>query len=93
MPWSDEFSVYQLEVNITDELTLAESSRPDDPVVESDCGWRQNPTDVKGYEARLRTLRGALEAVEGERTVQTEVVMESLTAVGIDRQEGPDVPR
>jgi hypothetical protein len=66
MPWSDDIT-RQLEVNIADELALAESSRPDDPVVESDCGWRPNPTAVKGYEARLRTLRSALEAAEGER--------------------------
>jgi hypothetical protein len=63
MPWSDDFSD-QLQVNITEELALAEASRPDDPIVESDRGWRPNPTGVKAYEARLRTLQGALEAVE-----------------------------
>jgi hypothetical protein len=64
MPWSDDLR-HQLEVNITDELALAESSRPDEPLVESDLGWRPNPTDVKDYEARLRTLRDAVQAVEG----------------------------
>ncbi len=66
MPWSDDFSS-QLEENIADELMLAESSRPDDPIVESDAGWRPNPTAVKGYEARLRALQGALEAFDGEQ--------------------------
>jgi hypothetical protein len=47
-------------------MALAESSRPDDPLVESDLGWRPNPTSVKAYEARLLTLRGALEAVESD---------------------------
>jgi hypothetical protein len=63
---SDGFSPRELEITITQEMTLAESSRPDDPVVESDRGWRPNPTAIKAYEARLLTLRGALEAVEGD---------------------------
>jgi hypothetical protein len=60
----DDFKPADLELTITDEMVLAESSRPDDPLVESDLGWRPNPTSVKAYEARLLTLRGALEAVE-----------------------------
>ena len=47
--------MHELEVQITDELALAESSRPEDPVVESDAGRRPNPTDVKAYETRLLT--------------------------------------
>ena len=62
----DEFQPAVLELTITEEMTLAESSRPDDPLVGSDLGWRPNPTNVKAYEARLLTLRGALEAVEGD---------------------------
>ena len=68
MPRSEGFEVTELEVNISQELTLAESSRPNDPVVESDRGWRPNPTNVKAYEVRLLALRGALEAVEVDRT-------------------------
>lgn len=70
MPASEDFTIRQAEVNITEELTLAESSRPDDPVLESDRGWRPNPTAVKAYEARLLALRGAFEAVDGERTTR-----------------------
>ena len=67
--------MHELEVQITDELTLAESSRPEDPVVESDAGRRPNPTDVKAYETRLLTVRGTVEAVEGDGTAQ-EIVIE-----------------
>lgn len=67
-PTSDDLAMHQLEVHITDELTLAESSRPNDPVVESDRGWRPNPTAVKAYEARLLALRGAAEVMEYDRT-------------------------
>jgi hypothetical protein len=62
----DAFKPADLELTITEEMALAESSRPDDPLVESDLGWRPNPTSVKAYEARLLTLRGALEAVESD---------------------------
>jgi hypothetical protein len=64
MATSDGFARHELEMTITDELTLAESSRPDDPLVESDSAWRPNPVDVKAYEVRLMTLRGALESME-----------------------------
>ena len=79
MPTSEEFEVTELEVNITEELTLAECSRPDDPVVESDRGWRPNPTNVKAYEARLLALRGALEAVDAQRSIQPDITAESQT--------------
>jgi hypothetical protein len=54
----------EFEVEITEEIALAESSRPDEPIVESDAGWRPNPTAVRGYEARLRSLRDAIVASE-----------------------------
>jgi hypothetical protein len=91
MARSEDRRIDELEVSITDELVLAESSRPDDPVVESDRGWRPNPSEVKAYEARLLSLRGALEAGRGERTVHSVAVAESLTAVVIEREEEPDV--
>jgi hypothetical protein len=64
MTMSGDFAPHELELNITEELTLAESSRPDEPSVESDRGWRPNPTSVKAYEVRLATLRSALENLE-----------------------------
>ena len=88
---SEDFRIDELEVSITDELVLAESSRPDDPVVESDRGWRPNPTEVKAYEARLLSLRGAVEAGRGERTTYSEAVAESLSAVVVKREEEPEL--
>jgi hypothetical protein len=75
----------ELEVAVTDELTLAESSRPDDPVVESDAGWRPNPTEVKAYEARLLALRAAAEVLDGEDG--TEVISESVTVISIEAED------
>src|SRR5712691_3065055 len=46
-PMCNDSLMRELEGQITDELALAESSRPEDPVVESDAGRRPNPTDVK----------------------------------------------
>ena len=74
----------ELEVQITDELALAESSRHEDPVVESDAGRRPNPTDVKAYETRLLTVRGTVEAVEGDGTARAEVMAESVTVVNLE---------
>lgn len=55
MATHDDFAAGEIEENITEELTLAESSRPDDPLVESDLGSRPNPTNVTAYETRLAT--------------------------------------
>src|SRR6267143_5786709 len=59
--------MHELEVQITDELALAESSRPEDPVVESDAGRRPNPTDVKAYETRLLTRARSSRSCGGRR--------------------------
>lgn len=63
----DDFVPYEIEEDTTAELAEAESSRPDDPLVESDAGWRPNPTDVRAYEARLLSLRNAAEAIDTGR--------------------------
>lgn len=78
----------ELEVAVTDELTLAESSRPDDPVVDSDAGWRPNPTEVKAYEARLLALRAAAEVLDDENG--TEVISESVTVISIEVDESSE---
>jgi hypothetical protein len=56
--WTDDV-IYRIEVDISEELVLAELTRSDDPVVESDRDWRPNPTTVGGYEAR-QMLRGGV---------------------------------
>jgi hypothetical protein len=91
-PMFEDAVTHQLEVQITDELTMAESSRPDDPVVKSDAGWRPNSTDVKAYEARLLSLRGAVEAVEGDRTVQAQVTAESVMVADLSVHKAEGAP-
>ena len=76
--------MHELEVQITDELALAESSRPEDPVVESDAGRRPNPTDVKAYETRLLTVRGYSRSCGGGGTARAEVMAESVTVVNLE---------
>ncbi len=75
-PTARRLDLRELEMDVTDELALAEASRPDDPVVESDAGWRPNPTEVKAYEARLLALRAAAEVIDNEDG--TEVISESV---------------
>ena len=53
----------ELELQITQELTLAVSSRPEEPLDDADAGWR-DPTASEAYAARLVSLRGAVEAIE-----------------------------
>lgn len=57
----NDFNACALEALIATELALVAASRPDDPWVDSDAAWRPNPTSVKGYAARLRSLRCAVQ--------------------------------
>jgi hypothetical protein len=62
-PTGDNASLPELELDVRTELTLAES-RP--PAEEADAladEWMLHP-DAQRYEVRLRTLLGAVEAVE-----------------------------
>ncbi len=81
--------IHELKVEVAEELALAESNRPEDPVLESDSGWRPSPPEVKAYEARLVALDGAVDAVDDE-TVEVEVITESATAVSLDREDEQD---
>jgi hypothetical protein len=55
----------ELDLELADELAMVESSRPEDPIVDSAAGWQLDLPEAEAYEARLLSLRGALEAVEG----------------------------
>ena len=63
-PTSDNASLYELELTVRAELTLVETSQPE----EQDDGvpggeWPLDP-DVQRYETNLRALLGAVEALE-----------------------------
>jgi hypothetical protein len=57
--------LHELEVEVEAELEQVESSAPtDDAVPPSE--WLFDPTDIDREEASLRSLLGAVEALEGE---------------------------
>lgn len=65
-PPGDNYSLRELEITITEELTVVESSPLEE---ESDdtptAAWQLDP-DGERYEVSLRTLLGAVEAAEEE---------------------------
>ncbi|TCO43643.1 hypothetical protein EV646_112220 [Kribbella antiqua] len=60
---SDDF-LRELEVEVEADLTLAESSSPEQDVVLPVEEWRYDPTDVQREEAGLQNLLGAVQAME-----------------------------
>ena len=61
----DNAFLHELELNVRTELTLAETSQPEEeaagiPIEE----WLSDPADEQRYEAALRSLLGAVEALE-----------------------------
>jgi hypothetical protein len=62
-PTGDNAFLHELELNVRSELTLAETSQPDEETVSID-ELLFDPTDVQREEAGLRSLLGAVEAME-----------------------------
>lgn len=54
----------ETEANVDDELRLAESSRPGEPIDTTDENHGVDPSDTEQYEVRLKQLRSAEEAAE-----------------------------
>jgi hypothetical protein len=64
-PTGDHIFLHELELNVRAELTLAETSQPEEetasvPIAE----WLSDPADAQRYDATLRSLLGAVEALE-----------------------------
>ena len=64
-PTGDNAFLHELELNVRTELTIAETSQPEEeatgvPIEE----WLSDPADAQRYEATLRSLLGAVEALE-----------------------------
>jgi hypothetical protein len=64
-PIGDHAFLHELELNVRTELTLAETSQPEEeaagvPIEQ----WLSDPADDQRYEATLRSLLGAVEALE-----------------------------
>jgi hypothetical protein len=63
-PAGDHHSLYELQVEVEEEMTLVETTGTEEadlPVSE----WLFDPTDVEREEVGLRGLLGAVEALEG----------------------------
>ncbi|WP_187438085.1 hypothetical protein [Actinomadura decatromicini] len=67
----NEFEI-ELEVEVQAELTLVESSRPEEAAALPASEWLFDPTDVRAEEIELRNLLGAVEELGESRRGETE---------------------
>ena len=65
-PTSGDGFLHELEIEVRQELTLTESSHPDQPTDLPVTDWLYDPTDVERDEAGLRNLLGAVQALEDD---------------------------
>jgi len=64
-PTGDNAFLHALEINVRTELTLAETGQPWEEAVRVPIDeWLSDPADDQRYEVGLRSLLGAVEAVE-----------------------------
>jgi hypothetical protein len=64
-PTGDNAFLYQLELNVRAELTLGETSQPEEEAISVPINERLvDPADAQRYEVGLRSLLGAVEALE-----------------------------
>ena len=64
-PTGDNAFLHALELNVRAELTQAEAGQPEEEAVGVPIDeWLSDPADDQRYEASLRSLLGAVEALE-----------------------------
>ena len=56
----------ELEAEVETELTMARSSHPEEEIGEDPAGWAFDPTDVEREEVGLRSILGAVIALESD---------------------------
>ena len=66
IPTSDNVFLDELEVTVRAELIEVETSPPEEACVPIDQ-WLTDPADEQRYEAELRSLFGAVEALENSK--------------------------
>lgn len=66
-PTGDNAFLHELELDVRAELTEAEASRPEDAAGVPMDEWMFDPADAQREEVGLRSLLGAVEAVEDDR--------------------------
>jgi hypothetical protein len=95
IPTGDNAFLHALELNVRAELTLAETSQPwEEAVLVPIDEWLSDPADDQRYEVGLRSLLGAVEALEdgsdpGEHPPPTEVPESVITAEHLPNGPGP----
>jgi hypothetical protein len=94
-PTGDNAFLHALELNVRTELTLAETSQPwEEAVCVPIDEWLSDPADDQRYEVGLRSLLGAVEALEdgsgpGSHPPPTEVPESAITAAHLPNGPGP----
>jgi hypothetical protein len=84
-PTGDNTSLHALEVDIRIELTVVETNQPEEEAVGVPIDeWLVDPVDAERYEVGLRSLLGAVEALEdgsspGDYPPSIEVVESDIT--------------
>ena len=68
IPTSDNAFLDQLELTVRAELAEASTSQPEEAACVPIDQWLTDPTDDQRYEVGLRTLFGAVEALEDGKT-------------------------
>jgi hypothetical protein len=64
-PTGDNAFLHEFELNVRAELTQAEASQPEEEAIGVPIDeWLSDPADGERYEANLRSLLGAVEALE-----------------------------
>jgi len=65
IPAGDNAFLHELELIVSTELTVAQTCQPEDDAGGVPIGeWQSDPADDQRYEVGLRTLLGAVEALE-----------------------------
>ena len=67
IPTSDSAILDQLELTVRAELTQAETSQPEEAACVPIDQWLTDPADEQRYEVGLRSLFGAVEALEDSK--------------------------
>jgi len=94
-PTGDNAFLHALELNVRAELTLAETSQPwEDAVRVPIDEWLSDPADDQRYEVGLRSLLGAVEALEhgsgpSDHAPPAEAPESVITAAHLPNGPGP----
>ena len=94
-PAGDKAFLHALELNVRTELTLAETSQPWEEAVRVPIDeWLSDPADDQRHEAALRSLLGAVEALEdrsgpGGHPPPGAVPQSAITAAPMPNGPGP----